>query len=108
MKQIEMFGNAKWIGAKKDSTDVSILIRRDFKSDKIRAAKLKLIGLGTFEVYINGKRVGDDYFLPLNSEYENINIPKGEELAYRIYATEYDVTSYLSNNRCLLKFLLTR
>ncbi len=105
MNQVEMFGSAKWIGADKDSTAASILVRRDFNIKKNCTAKLKLIGLGTFEIYINGKRVSEDYFLPLNSEYENIDCPKGEELEYRIYATEYDVSSYLvegDNTLCVL------
>ena len=29
------------------------------------------IGLGTYEAYLNGKRISDEYFLPLNSEYED-------------------------------------
>ncbi|MBQ7335193.1 MAG: family 78 glycoside hydrolase catalytic domain [Clostridia bacterium] len=106
MNQLEMFGRAKWIGADEKSASASLLVRRCFTTNKKSRAKLKLIGLGTFEVYINGKRVSEDCFLPLNSEYENIDCPNGEKLAYRIYATEYDVSSYLKNGENVLAVLL--
>ena len=106
MDQLQMFGDAKWIGARKDRSTESILIRRSFTASDKTSGTLRLIGLGTFEVYINGMRVSDDRFLPLSSEYENINIPAGEELSYRIYATEYDVSSYLHEGENCLAVLL--
>jgi len=94
MTQAEMFGRARWIGADADH-GAGIIIRKRF-SYSGGAATLRLIGLGTFEAFINGKRISNDLFLPMNSEYEKTEFPWGEQLfGYRIYATEYDITGYL-------------
>ena len=94
MTQNEIFGNAKWICADVDGND-AIVIRKNFDYSGTKAT-LRLIGLGTFEAYINGKRVENDLFLPMNTEYEKTEYPWGEQLfGYRIYVTEYDVSGYL-------------
>ena len=89
-----MFGTAKWIGADED-VGGAILIAKDFDYTD-GTATLRLIGLATFEAYINGKRVENDWFLPMNSEYEKTQYPVDEELyGFHVYTTEYDVTRYL-------------
>lgn len=103
MKQQDFFGNAKWISASEDYIQGGFLIRRAFTVGEGEGAKIKLIGLGTFEVYLNGRRVSDDLYLPLNSEYEKTEFPIGEELSgYRIYVTEYDLADYLVPGENLL------
>ncbi len=106
MTQVEMFGNARWIGAEPGNDAKSILIRKSFTAKAKSDATLSLIGLGTFEIFINGKRVSDEYFLPLNSEYEDIDCPKGEKLGHRIYATKYSVGEYLLDGENTLAVLL--
>ena len=97
MKQSEIFGAAKWISASVDNIAGGFVIRRGFELKGGEQATITVIGLGTFVCYMNGKRVGNDLFLPLNSEYEKCSFPVGEELTgYNIYATEYDVTDYLT------------
>lgn len=94
MTQNQIFGSAKWICANRDG-DAALVIRKRFDYSGKKAI-LRLIGLGTFEAYINGKRVENDLFLPMNTEYEKTEFPWGEQLfGYRIYVTEYDVSSYL-------------
>lgn len=107
MTQTEMFGDAKWIGARADFDGASLLIKRSFRATAGSRAEITLIGLGTFELFINGKRVSDEYFLPLNSEYEYTGLPKGEELSFRIYATKYDITEYLTDGENILSVLLS-
>ena len=106
MKQEEMFLGAKWICVEEcneaDKYQSGVFIRRHFETRRGESARIKLIGLGTFEVYVNGRRVSDEYFLPLNSEYENCGEPKDEELSYRIYATEYDLSDYVNEGDNLL------
>ena len=110
MRQAEMFGQAIWIGAKEADVEEngvgSIVIRRSFEAQKGETAKIRLIGLGTFELYVNGNRVSEEYFLPLNSEYEKLAEPEGEELRCRIYCVEYDLTSYLQDGENVLAVLL--
>ena len=63
----------------------------------VKKATLRVLGLGFFHCFLNGVRVGDDLFLPLNSEYEpRDNFPTNEKLSdFRTYVPEYDVTSLL-------------
>ena len=105
MTQQQIFKNAKWIGTKLWPN--SPLIRKSFEWKKGKKASLNIIGLGTFECFINGKRVGDDYFLPLTSKFDRSNLPKGEELyGYRIYVKEYDLTELLDDGKNTIAVLL--
>ena len=100
MRQTEIFGAAKWISASVDNITGGFVIRRSFELKGGERATLRVIGLGTFVCYMNGKRVGNDLFLPLNSEYEKCDFPVGEELTgHRIYASEYDVSEYLTGGK---------
>ena len=97
MTQQEMFGAAVWLGAREcKNTDIFVLKGR-FSSRTAKKATLRVLGLGFFHCFINGKRVSDDLFLPLNSEYEpRENFPAGEQLSdFRTYVPEYDVTDLL-------------
>lgn len=100
MKQSEIFGEAKWIGASEDNLAGGMIIRKGFDIGAVKSATLYVIGLGTFVCYMNGKRVSDDLFLPLNAEYERCEYPVGEELTeFNIYATKYDITSYINKGK---------
>lgn len=106
MNQIEMFGDAKWISASTDDFSVSPIIFRQFHAKLGERARIKLIGLATFELFINGVRVSDELFMPFNSAYESTGKPIGEELRYRVYATEYDISSYLRDGENSLAVIL--
>ena len=72
----------KWIGAPwqgEESYDVmgsmeflpAPLLRKEFKIEKpIKQARYYGTGLGYHELYINGKRVGEDYFSPNQTNYD--------------------------------------
>ena len=97
MTQQEMFGRAVWLGAKEcKNTDIFVL-RGRFIARAAKKATLRVLGLGFFHCYINGVRVGEDLFLPLNSEYEpRENFPTNEKLSdFRTYVPEFDVTALL-------------
>lgn len=95
MTQKELFGQAKWISA--DDENVCPVLRQTFELDeKPDKAELRILGLGTFVAYLNGKRIGEDYFLPLSSDYEPRELsPAGEETAHRIYVPQYNVRKLL-------------
>jgi len=101
MKQNEMFGSAIWITDERaiQNTSVPFIIRDKFKTCKVKNAKIRILGLGIFYCYINGKRVGNDYFLPLNTEYERRdNFPSDEYVrGTRVYVPEYDITDLLED-----------
>jgi alpha-L-rhamnosidase len=72
---------AKWIGAGKDA--VSPLLRTEFASHgKVRRATAYVVGLGWYELRLNGAKVGDLVLAPVNSNYQRV-----------VYYDAYDVTS---------------
>ena len=88
---------AKWIGydaapppcymqAKPELTlPPPAYLRKAFSADKpVKRATVYASAMGIYELHINGKRVGDDYFTPGWSDY-----PK------RLYYHSYDVTGLL-------------
>ena len=80
LSQDEWLG--KWIGAPwqgEDSYDVmgsmdfqpAPLLRREFSVSKpVKEARFYGTGLGYFELYVNGERVGEDYLSPNQTNYD--------------------------------------
>ncbi len=104
MTQKELFHHGIWLGAAPEAVGPAAILRRRFTLRSVRHATLRVIGLGFFQCYLNGVRVGEKLFLPLNSDYEpRPDFPTDEEISgHRIYVTEYDVTSYLTEGEnCL-------
>ena len=94
----EMFHDAVWLTIQNESTD-ALILRGHFSVRSVRKAMLRVAGLGFFHCYLNGQRVGEDLFLPLNSEYEpRADYPVGEKLTgHHLYVPEYDVTPLLKD-----------
>ena len=60
-------------------------LRKSFENKaSVKRAVLYISGLGSYEAYLNGKRVAEDVFAPMPSWYPN-----------RVYYNVYDVTSLL-------------
>lgn len=97
MNQQEMFGAAVWVGAKEYA--IASRLRAKFTLGRVTRATLRVVGLGFFHCYLNGTRVGDDWFLPHSTDYEarpDDSYPRNEELSgHRLLVPEYDVTSLL-------------
>ena len=76
-----------WIGA---HTDVaSPLLRNEFDLAKpVSRARLHISGLGWYELYLNGQRVGDHVLDPATSEYTK-----------RVLYVTYDVTEHAAGGR---------
>ena len=92
----EAFHQAIWLTGADETQDAWIL-RAHFILHQPAKAMLRVVGLGFFHCYINGRRVGEDLFLPLNSEYEpRPDYPVQETLtSHHIYVPEYDITPLL-------------
>ena len=56
--------NAKWITA--PDNIVSPVISRIFTSDKPSECKIAVSALGFFNLFVNGERVGNEFFMPSN------------------------------------------
>ncbi|MBQ6898507.1 MAG: family 78 glycoside hydrolase catalytic domain [Clostridia bacterium] len=109
MTKEKYFGSASWVTF--PESYVSVLARKDFKAKNIVKAELAVIGLGFFEGYINGKIISEDRFLPLNTEFHKRTLTRAygiwpEELAYRIYVTQYDVTGLIRSGKNCICFML--
>lgn len=76
---------AKWIGPAEEDKFHPVL-RREFAAEKkVARARLYICGLGLYEAYINGKKVGNEYLAPYLNDYV-------ECLQYQTY----DVTELLA------------
>ncbi len=115
MQQYEMFGAAKWVCAgeyvmptAKQPDDSGLphfpLLRSRFCVDGVQNAELRVVGLGFFHCYINGKEITEDAFLPLNSDYapRKNYLPQEELAGHRLYVPSYDVTDLLQEGENLL------
>ncbi|SHE70615.1 family 78 glycoside hydrolase catalytic domain [Dysgonomonas macrotermitis] len=60
----------------------------DLETKAIKKAKVYISALGAYEMYINGKRIGNDWFNPGMSQYR-------ETLTYHAY----DVTEYINKGK---------
>ena len=64
-------------------------LRKSFESKtSVKRAALYISGLGSYEAYLNGKRVSEDIFAPMPSWYPE-----------RVYYNVYDVTSLLQQGQ---------
>lgn len=102
--------DAKWIST--GGTCNTPLIRGRLKLPQIKKATITVAGLGIYELYINGKKVSEDLFLPLSTDYtERTNITYGtqpfhEEFRHRLYCPVYDITACLTEGDNTVCFMM--
>lgn len=115
MNQRDVFSHAKWVCAGPYAADTQSspnpnetpffpILRSTFQVSGLKKATLRILGLGFFHGYLNGKPISQDEFLPLATDYCRIeNFPVNEELTgHRIYVPEYDVTDLLADGTNVL------
>lgn len=90
--------HAKWVTAPKELA--APIIVRSFSLRMPQRGEIALSALGFFVLFVNGKRVGNEYFLPSNSlfcrrDFEDLLYPISDEFTYRCYYSVYDITPYL-------------
>lgn len=82
--KMEEAWTGRWITPELEA-DVPPVIRRKFTLESAdRTARLYLCGLGVYEVYLNGKKVGKEYLAPGYHSYD-----------FHLQTQTYDVTEYL-------------
>lgn len=78
-----------WDNIKTNSRLSARYFRKEFQSTKtVKYATVSIIGLGLYELYINGKKVGEDVMAPSPTDYTK-----------NVKYNTYDVTSYLQNGK---------
>lgn len=93
------FSSALWIGAK-EGCEAPIISRKFCLDNLPGSSKLYITSLGFFEAYINGKKVTEYKFVPVQTDFEkretaNFLYPIHDEFTHRIYFYEFDVKDLL-------------
>ena len=101
---------AKWIGTGRKGLPADIISYIEL--NEFEKAIITVGCMGTYILYINGKRVSEDLYLPLNTDFEKrYNIEYGtepfeEEFEHRLYCPVTDITEFLRSGRNELRFML--
>ena len=88
------------------------MMRRKLVLPQIKKAQITIASLGFFEVFINGKKVSEDLFLPLSTDYHERpeklyrGVPYDEKMRHRLYCPVYDITSYVKEGENTICFLM--
>ena len=82
--------DAKWIGTDEALTFNPVFEKNFVSSKKRKKARLYICGLGLYEAYINGFKVGDEFLTPNLNNYDN---------GYQVQT--YDVTEMITNDNTL-------
>lgn len=87
--------DARWIGGCPGSSRAPLLRREFSLGDGILSAELRISGLGYYEAWINGRRVGDQVLDPAQTDYET-----------RVFCVSHDVMSLLREGANALGVML--
>lgn len=108
MKHREIFKDARWLSPR-GSLDAALFRSEIEIKNPVQKAEITVCGLGWFILYINGRRVGADEFVPAYSDYHArpdmyLIYPLNDEQTHRIYVMKYDVSKYLHEGKNILGF----
>ncbi len=100
--------NAKWIECEKYSAPIII---KKITIGEFEKANIKISGLGYYELFINGNRVGEEFFKPAVSDYRrrdfsNWLYPLDDETSHTVYYNVYDITKYLKSGENVIAVML--
>lgn len=110
--------SARWISNLEDPHPDSVItypapyFRNEFPVDKpVRQAKVYVCGLGFYEMYLNGNRVGNQVLAPAVTNYderviENILYQYDDQSTQRVLYNTFDVTSLLQKGQNTIGALL--
>lgn len=109
---------AQWIGRQEDIYPDSTLtypapyFRKMFRLDKpVKQAKAYICGLGFYEVYLNGEKVGDQVLAPAVTNFDRRSLKKmlyffDDQSTQRVLYNTFDVTSLLQKAENTIGVLL--
>ena len=98
----------QWIGCE---TCEAPLIAGEFYLEETCKLSINICGLGFFELYINGKKVSEDLFVPVWSDYSSRNgqrlkYPINDQRSYQVYYCTYDLSEYVQKGKNTIEVLL--
>ncbi len=98
---------ARWIGMSEDKnpdspkTGPAPWFRKQFQvKKKVQSARAYVCGLGYYELYLNGKKVGNDVLAPSPTNFDKRKLrhllyPYDDQSTTRVLYNTFDVTEYL-------------
>lgn len=69
--KVEKEWKARWIGSTLEGNGIVYRAFRLEPGKEIRQARIYITGVGLYEVYLNGKKVGKEYLTPNFNDYDN-------------------------------------
>lgn len=63
--------DGQWIGPKEEDGFHPLIMKTFELEKKIKRARLYICGLGVYEAYLNGQKIGRDYLAPFINDYES-------------------------------------
>lgn len=84
----------KWIGTEHQDLH-SVILQKDFEVESVESARLYITGLGLYEAYLDGQKIGDEYLTPGFTDYN-----------YDLQLQTYDVTPELTPGKHTLSIML--
>lgn len=104
-----MIQDAKWITCGQDC-EVPVIYKTFFLKDPA-SGSIEITGLGYFELYINGRRISEDYLVPALSDYharalKKLTYPISDTFSHRIYYLRYDITASLHSGKNKIEIFL--
>jgi len=109
---------AKWIGQMEDQypdsaiTHPAPFFRKEFKvTKKVKKAMAYISGLGFYEMYINGKKVGDQVLSPAVTNYDKRSLKKllyhyDDQSTQRVFYNTFDVTKNIESKDNVIGIIL--
>ena len=97
---------ASWMGTGEDpapesqKTGPAPYFRKEFNVKDIASARVYICGLGFYEFYLNGNKVGDDVLVPNQTNFDKRNVrkllyPFDNNMKTRVLYQTFDITDYL-------------
>ena len=70
------------------------MVLKTFVAQEEQLAEICIFGLGYYELFLNGERIGEDFFKPALSDYakrdfSHFQYPSFDETAHRVYYNTY-------------------
>ncbi len=101
--------HATWIRA--DEHAVAPVFYKEVTVNSTEHASIEICGLGFFELYVNGKKVGDDYFVPSCSDYTERDLSRAyypiyDTMEHIVYYKTYSLSDYLKQGGNRIEILL--
>lgn len=60
---------AEWIGTREEDTFHPVFVKEFSSGKRVKRARIYVCGLGLYEAYLNGVKIGDEYLAPFINDY---------------------------------------